>query len=69
VTWYWIREADSLVIRDDPYGDDGDGEYGEGDYVAEIDVRYMSPSSPDFGQATQNATEIVNAHNALKVTP
>lgn len=58
--WYWQREGDSLAIREV----DENGEDVDGDYVAEIDVRYMTASSPDFGKATQQATEIINAHNA-----
>lgn len=56
-SWYWQREGDSLVIRESDEDEDGD-------YVAEIDVRYMRESSKDFGQATQRATEIINSHNA-----
>lgn len=63
MTWYWQREGDALVIREE--GEDDE----EGEYVAEIDVRYMSESSPALGKAAQTATEIINAHNKAKAKP
>jgi len=60
MTWYWQREGDALVVREESDEDE------DGDYVCEIDVRYMSQSSPALGKAAQTATNIINAHNKAK---
>ena len=56
MTWYWTREGDSIVIRTEPEGDDA----GE-DYIAEIDIRYLTPA--DRQKAEGIANRITDAEN------
>ncbi|HUW12346.1 MAG TPA: hypothetical protein VM537_21655 [Anaerolineae bacterium] len=58
MTWYWHKEGDALVIREEREDDE------EGEYVAEIDMRYMTPAERQ--KAAQTATNIINAHNKAK---
>ena len=58
--WYWIRHGDRYVIREDI----GEVCEGEGEYVCEIDIRYLT--KPDWKKARNVATEIMDAHNKAK---
>jgi len=58
MTWCWQKEGDALVIREEPI----DEEWGTpGGYVAEIDIRYLTPD--DRRNAEKIANRIIQAEN------